>query len=656
MSLLAAGGAGLAGCSSTEDDNNSTDGQDRTGGNDAQINPDDQNGTPQFPTEESRYVENGELNVRPFVEVFGFSAVTSRNANVIMTAMPNPVGDYQINVYYTPLSAVETEWKIKPVRSQIYGGLAPEYNESTNTWEINGGYPAVTTIREAKENGVQIGTINVPSGAAGLMAEDVPNPYEEEDINVEFNEDGEPEFSSAEAERQFEIWVQGHIPSLGQNYTDYVEAVLADSPGMQAQFGYNTGSWLAGTGPITPPFTKQIDFRLTDSQISELGLIRRRDRGFPEQEPFVLTFTVDDSNAVYNDPNEIIAQTPTAVPSPDDVTALYTPDVRIPENSTDTWLQKDWTRGITNGYEWGRIGVDELYQDFDYSDADDVTNVKVSRLTNYGRYSPKMQRYSERMLESETAQTRAPEQFLATQPYAYLDSPVQAAWTINYEVSADEIPEAQRRATEIKNSHGRADTYTELATEAQDYEVIQDVIQKLRRVCNDIGTETPTEEVRVVADFVSYLTHIALDEDPPEDALEGFGTSGPQHPIWTLYNQTGDCQDFTVLANTILSSDEFGYTPSAGVAESLAFSRSGSDVSHLSTAIPMSELEIDDVQEDALIEFQTKGRVEIQENIQYLYSGNKYAYLEMSAPFPIGTTYGRRTQTADPEAIETWTF
>ena len=655
LALIGAGTAGLAGCSAIGDDNPTNGGN--TTDNDNTSTPEGTGDTdiPQFSPDQSRYVEDGQLSVRPFVEVFGFRSITSNSVGVIMTAMPNPVADYEVNVHYTPLSAVETEWKINTVRNPIYGGITPEYNSETSNWESNGG-GTVTTIREAKENGVQIGTIEIPSESAGLIAEDVANPYKEEDINVEYNEDDEIEFVSSESRRRFETWVENRIPALGQSYTDYVQSVIDDTPPLRSQFQFNTGSWLSGTGPLVPPFTKEVEFSLTDDQISELGLTRHRDSGFPEQEPFVLTFTINDPNSQYNDPSKIVTQTPTAVPSPDESSSLYTPDVRVPENSTETWLQKNWTRGITNQDEWEEVGLDEYYQDVDYSDSEDVTDVKISRLTNYGRYSPKMERYSQRMLESSTAQTRAPEQFLATEPYAYLDSPIQSAWNISYEVDFDTIPEAQRRASQIKSSYGRSEKYEELASEAQNYDVIQNVIQQLRDVCDNIGTETPTEEVRVVADFVSNLTHIALDDDPPEGALEGFGTQGPQHPVWTLYNQTGDCQDFTVLANTILSSDEFGYNPSVAVADSLAFSRDGSPVTHVSTSLPMSDLEIDDVQDDALIEFITEGRVAIQEDVQYTYSGEKYAYVEMSAPFPIGTTYGRRTLTASPDPLETWSW
>lgn len=656
LALLGAGATGLAGCSSITDTGTVNDGDtngDGTDGEQSQSQPQDEPQPPQFDPEESQYVANGQLTVRPFVDVFGFRSVTQRNVNVIMTAMPDPLADYEINVHYTPLSTVDTEWKITPVRSTMYGGLTPEYDDNTNTWEVTGGRPTVTTIREAKQSGVRIGTITVPSGAAGIMASDVPNPYDDENIQIEFTDDGEIEFAPDESRRQFDMWVDGHIPEQGANYPEFIQDQIDATDGLQAQFGHNTGSWLSGTGPITPPFVKQIDFSLSDDQLSALGITRHRRVGFPEQEPFVLTFTVDDPNAAYNDPEQIVAQTPTAIPGTGDGVALYTPDVRIPDNSAETWLQKDWTRGITNGREWGRIGIDELYREVDYTDSPDVTSGKVSRLTNYGRYSPKMDRYSERMLESDTAQTRAPEQFLATQPYAYLDSPIQAAWTIEYDVAKSQIDRAQQAATAIKNSNPRPERYTELAADAQTYDTIQTIIEQLRTVCEDIGTETPTEEIRVVADFVAHLEHIALDSDPP-GKLEGFGTPGPQHPIWTLYHQTGDCQDFTALANTILSSDAFGYSPSAGVADSLAFSRGGSSVSHLSTAVPMGELEIDDVQNNALIEFQTEGRVEIQEDLQYTYDGEKYAYVEMSMPFPIGTTYGRRTRTADPEPLETW--
>lgn len=652
LTLLGAGTAGLAGCSTSQ--NNPVNDTNTTDTTDA---PPSEEDIPDHTPETSAYVENGQLTVRPFVDVFGFVGATGDTVDLLMTAMPNPVADYDINVHYTPLSAVDTEWRIKPVRTGLYSGVKPEYDEENNVWSVGDRVGAVTTIREAKENGVQIGTIEVPSESAGLMGAGVKDPYERDDIDAIYDdEENTVTFASDESEERFWEWIENNIPALGYDYTDYVQRMIETDALLKSEFQYNTGSWFSGSEPITPPFMKKISFSLSDSQISDLGLTRHRDEGFPEQEPFVLTFTVDDPNAKYNDPDKIVTQTPTAVASPSDANSLYTPDVRIPDNSIETSLQKNWSKGITNGDEWKEVGLDEYYQDVDYSSDGSVTEAKASRLTNYGRYSPKMERYSQRLIDSPTPRTRAPEQFLATEPFAYLDSPIQSAWTISYQVESEDMLEAQQDAVRIKNANSRSDAYEKIAANAQGYDVIQDVIHQLRQVCDNIGTETPTEEVRVVADFVSNMTHIALNQNPPEGSLEGFGTPGQQHPVWTLYNQTGDCEDFTVLANTILSSDEFGYTPSVAVADSLSFSRSSSDISHLSTSIPMSELEIEDARDDAIMEFRTELGVYIQEDVQYSHNGEKYAYVEMSAPFPIGTTNGRRSRTANPEPLETWSF
>lgn len=651
LTLLAAGATGLAGCSSISGiDTNSTDTTDNS--TDDKQPPQDGE-VPRFTPERSQFVTDGQLNVRPFVEVFGFTSIRGQTTDLIMTAMPDPLGDYEITAYYTPLSTVDTEWNTNFVRSTLYGGITPEYNEETNTWDASGRAP-VTTIREAKSTGVEIGTITVPSAAAGIMAHDVPNPYNRDDINFEITDDDVIEFADDASERRFETWVDENIPAQGSRYTDFIGSVIDSEAGLRRLFGDNVGSWISGTGPITPPFVKEFEFSLSDDQLAELGITRYRDNGFPAQEPFVLTFTVDDPNAAHNDPEQIVTQTPTAIPGPERF-RLYTPDVRVPDDSAETWLQKNWERHITRGDDWERTEADDIHREFDYEDTPEVTTAKVSRLTSYGRFSPKMERYSERLIESSTSQTRAPEQFLPIRPPAYLDSPIQAAWTIEYDVAKSQIGPAQQKASEVKSFESLSGQYIELANEAQTYETIQNIIQQLRAACDNIGTETPTEEVRVVADFVAHLEHIALDSNPP-GKLDGFGTPGPQHPLWTLYHQTGDCQDFAVLANTILSSDAFGYSPRVAVADSLAFSRNGSTVTHVSSSVPMSDLEIDDVQDDALIEFETEGRVLIQEGLQYMYNGEKYAYVEMSAPFPIGTTYGRRTRTASPEPLETWTF
>lgn len=645
--MLGVGAAGLAGCMSNSTESNETDtGENEAVNNEAEI--------PDYTPENSRFVRDGELTVRPFVDVFGFEGMTDNTLEVIMTAMPNPTADYEINVYYTPLSKVDSQWEIQSVRSEIYGGLIPEYDSNSNEWETLGGNPTVIPVRDVQENGTQIGSITVPSETAGLIAHDVENPFKSGAVEAEF-EDGEITELSDEERKQLGIYLQRNVPSLGDRYTDFVQEVIDETPIFQTQFTEITGSWVAGTGAITPPFVKSFEYNITDEEIADLGLQRDRNKGFPEQEPFVLTFTVDDPNAANNDPEKVVSQTPTAIPDPDNPRTLYTPNVKVPMDNTDTWLQKDWTQGLIDGRNWEDVGLDELYQNIDHSNSDDTTSGRVSRITNFGRYSPKMEDFTQEIIESTAYSSGGTARFLASDLYAYLDSPLQAAWTVDYEIDENTVQKAQSEADRIKNNNTRDEIYEKLAVNASEYDAIQDVTAQLRDVCDQIGTETPTEEIRVVADFVSYLTHIALDEDPPEGSLYGMGTKGPQHPVWTLYHQTGDCQDFTILANTILSMDEFGYSPSAGVVHSLTFSREDADITHISTGVPVSELEIDDVREDALLQYEEEGRAEINGDVTFSHRGETYMYVEMSGAFPMGTSYGVSSQGGvDPDPVEEW--
>lgn len=660
--------AGLAGCtvltgsdsnSGDSDESDSTDIDNRANATGTTESSDSSGSDGDVDTVEptdSRYVEDGELTVRPFVDVFGVVRMDDSTVDLLMTAMPNPLGDYEIGVYYTPLADIESEWVWQPVRTSFYGGGVPQFDSTDEQWVVTGGHHAVP-VRKVAEHGRQIGSITVPSAAAGLLSDDVTDPMatNEVDVTVEEFQQSQP---GEPAYEEVIDYVTTQIPDLGDQYPTLVKQVVESEPSFSRQFGRTVGSWISGTGPSTPPFIRSVNVdvdvaKKASFETPNLGQ-RIDETRFPEQAPFVLTFGVDDPNAAYNDPAAVVTQTPQVLPTARQENVV-TPQVLPGEETSSTTLQRDWTHMLPYGRAergaWKRAYDDDVYQTVDYYDGDDRVLYRASRLTNYGRYSPKLEQLSQEILASDSPVTYSPAQLVPTQTPTYFDSPIQSAWSIEYTVTRAEMEKAQRTANEIKRTTD--EVYTELAIEARDHPVVQSIADDLRDVCDRLNTSHPTEEVTVLANFVQYITHIAVDNDPPEGAdVYGFGTRGPQHPLWTLYHATGDCQDFTVLMNALLRTEQFGYTPSAGWESDTGFSRRGSDIGHVSTTIPVTELGITDVMDDAHIEFAESGGVNIEDNKQYTYDGQKYAYVELSGPFPIGTAFGLYTESIDPSPIE----
>lgn len=164
-----------------------------------------------------------------------------------------------------------------------------------------------------------------------------------------------------------------------------------------------------------------------------------------------------------------------------------------------------------------------------------------------------------------------------------------------------------------------------------------------------MGSDHPSEQVRVVADFVQYIGH--LSDGVTEFGQGGTLFTGTAHPVVTLHEGTGDCKDFTVLANAILQQDPFNMNPSAIVLPDIfEYVAEGSDdrnsVGHVSTAIPISEMEFDEVGPETVTS-PVNGEYETVH-----INGEEYVYIETSGPFHIGYIHNQWARRTEPVAIE----
>lgn len=165
--------AGLAGCSafdsatSSSDDDQTQD--DEQGGSSAALKTD---------PEDSEWVSNGQLRVGPNVQVYNIWDLTPTSASIGFQAMPNPLSDYEVETYFTPLNQLPMEWKYRNPITRISGA---SYDSNNHVWEPEDTRnPRFELTPEgtvtAEEYGEKVASFTVPSGAAGLVSEEVDSP------------------------------------------------------------------------------------------------------------------------------------------------------------------------------------------------------------------------------------------------------------------------------------------------------------------------------------------------------------------------------------------------------------------------------------------------------------------------------------------------
>jgi hypothetical protein len=554
---------------------------------------------------ESEYVENGQLKYPPLVTNFRIDELGEQSATVEMNVMPNPIDDYEISVHLTPLNEVPTEWEYRVPPSTWYGGT-PTYDSDLGRWTGRDTNP-VLAHRVPQEHGEQIDTITVPASAAGTASGEVP-PLPD---GIERSDIGN---LSGEEKEAFEEW-KNQIEGIGDRIDD---------------------QWREGLGVSESTEFEQIGGRLFDATPQALPFLVDVDlpSEIPQYEPFAITFQVHDENS----PDSPTVAAFTGQFFRDDEGFDYPPVLQDDQNALKTQDFEDYYGNtvpvfdnIVNQYRGdGRAqgGGDQIVKEFTFY-----------RTSSYGLYSEKIRDLASQSRERGDSSTNSAV-LTPRAPVNFIDSPFQHPWSIEVEVTNGDAYEAEQTAERIKEDADHELFALSRSEEIRQHEIVQDLARQLKEVCDGIGATQPTEQIRVVADFVQYMSHIttgaplddktiAASDIPPE-----FVPPGGHHPVWTLYNEVGDCEDYTVLANTILRTDYFGFDTAAASFEDVSILAS-SEVGHVSTAVPMSELEIDDVAEDQNVGSED-GEVNIYHPATFTYQDEEYVYVEASTVAPVG--------------------
>ena len=611
--VLVGAGTGLAGllsgCSTLDDELQSNQPTDE---NSEDSGSNDSDGEyPKNPSE-SAHVENGQLKYPPLVTNFRIDELGQDSATVEMNAMPNPIDDYEISVHLTPLNEVSTEWEYRVPPSEWYGG-SPRYRDEFGRWTGRDTSP-VLAHRVPQEHGEKVASITVPASAAGTASEKVPNlPEGVSFMNV--IEGNVPE----EKQSEMREW-QNQVGEIGDRYDDqWFEDGALRRP---ESYDLRVGGRYFDARPANLPFLTDLDFS------SEI----------PKHEPFALTFQVHDENSP--DSPTIAAFTGQFMRDDDDfdypgvlkddLNSLKSQDFEELYEST-----KPAFRNFVNEYEGegqAKGGGAKVVKEFDYF-----------RTTSYGLYSDTLERLVDEARDRANGDTSISNYTVApTLPVNFTDSPIQNQWSISLEITNGDAYIAQQTAEEIIRGADNKLLALIESEEIQQHEIVQELSQKLRNVCDNIGATQPTEQIRVVADFVQYMAHIQSGEPLSEgdtllarDVPPEFLRPGAHHPVWTLYNEVGDCTDFTILMNAILQTKYFSFDMTAGVFEDTSILAS-EDVNHVSPAVPMSQLEIDDLVEDQNGLHNEEGEVSVYQPAPFTYRGEEYAYIEGSTCAPVG--------------------
>lgn len=337
-----------------------------------------------------------------------------------------------------------------------------------------------------------------------------------------------------------------------------------------------------------------------------------------EFEPFVYAVSWSDNNTKSPRQNQVVSNTMPIVRTRED---KY---IYAKTKDGDYTTNPDWGTGTVRNdnrdYELGDVYVNNFERDTTSSKA------YISRLSGYGYFTPKLLNEFEDINDV---------RFTGTGP-EYFNREMQLPWAISYEITAQERTEAEEIASEnrIRGGSQLGAVYSYInSPEVMNHDKVQEVAQKLGDVCEVMGATHPVEQVRVVADFVQYMSHTS---HPNDDSPLGEGTRlapGTATPVETLARGRGDCKDYTVLTNALLEQEPFNFNPNALVIpEVFDFNADGS-VGHVTTSVSRSELGLTDVD---LREFGSPMHGKL--GTRFI-DGDMHLYIETSAPFEIGFVY-----------------
>ena len=630
----------LAGCSDQLDDEDETSTEDdnqteNTEGEESETLEEPEEYTP----EDSDWVEDGELTVRPFVGVYdvytanGGVGVDDANMLIAMNMMPSPVEDYEIGVHYTPFSEVDTEWVYRPIKNEyVGGGHRIEYSHTAGEWQVDTSRSRPHIFeRNVEEHGELVDTIEVPSASAGLVSEDVTDPIFRSDPEYTWEEfqnasQGDPAFEWYYDE------VAEQMPDLGVDYHPVIQDYLNTDPAPWYRTGI--GTLVSDVSPHVPPYLVGIDADI------------------PAREPGVLTFSLRNVDKAPDvDSDEVLAQTPQFYRT---ANALIGPN-RLEVESGDDVLSDEWeylrhTSAFDSEYDgfWAPEPIDYFHDERMYPNIETPVdgypangNWRINRNTNYSRFGTKLEELAE-MSQEKNALTGYDEETLLDVRYGDHNSRIQNLWNVTYNVDEQKMAEGQEIAARF-DADGNPEPYEQLAQHpsVQNNDTIHNVAEQIHQACMSAGAEHPADQIRFVADFVNYFPYFdsvsEVDDSDYnyEDPSVFMGTFGAQHPLWTLYHRTGDCQDFAVLINAILRQPQFDFDPTYAFTRDHGFTLEDVDVGHVASAIPLDEIGVEDFEEEAL-RFVDTEETGIPDGLTFEKEGREYAYLESVGSFPMG--------------------
>lgn len=345
---------------------------------------------------------------------------------------------------------------------------------------------------------------------------------------------------------------------------------------------------------------------------------------------------------VWNDEN-------TNSPKSGDIVSSTPPVMRIadgkyiyPIPSRDGEYNSDPLWKDTNmSFDSRNYSMNDLYQD-------DITHdtrheVHISRLSNYSYLSPKQPTFENDERTVKLGATDSP---------LFVDTPVQYPWTLSYDFSVGTIDNARRSAERREQTGLDLNTvhnFINRQPQVMNHDGVRKIADKLGSVCELIGATSPIEQIRVVADYVQYLSHT----NEEREFGEPYGlTPNTRHPLVTAVEGQGDCKDFTILANAILQQHPFDMTPNAiaieGVTDYIS-SDEENTFGHVTTAIPVSDLELDIETIESRLEENTTENTEIG----LIKTGSDpHLYIEMAGPFPLGYVNAQWVENTELQMID----
>ena len=605
--------------------------------------------------EENRMVEDGQLKYPQLIQCPEIAKFDSDTLSVRMRIMPNPVDDYELEVYYTPLSEYGEGW------TENHPHYSVTYNEEKGRWDTES---YTFPYYEVNGNGTKIASRTIHSKSAGLSSDevdlqDLPDDKQEiyEQLASKTREQSRSEGledytknSKRTKEDIPNIWLENHywetdyiverttafskikqdmdLPAIGDRwkYQRYLKVDGDEEDRAELAKEVPVGSYLVGPEnnagqSVSHKAPYMLDFDIDAEKI-------------PMNEPFVVSFGVNDPNSVASR-DEALKSTVQCMRVGEDEFLHPTTNTGagLEFNSEGNYLKvQEWVEAENLGtptdwaVEW--MDTSDIYKTIKEDDTGSERTWHVTRATNLGRYSPKLDPHNEEYNVFEPDYiaygTRTPH---------YLDSPYQNLWSINYTITEDQIQEL-----DTVDTTGNLVTQWSQNTTVQEHPVIQDVAEQLRNVCDRIDATENVERVRVVADFIQYFTHRAdgTGAQVTGELPSGFTVQDNMNPLRTLYEAEGDCVSFTILANTILRTDYFDMEPTVGYVENSGFfTAAGREVGHISTGIPYDDLVIDSVEDT---EYNLIDSDEFENISASEADFGDSMYVEMSSAYLLGST------------------